>query len=100
MLDQDMSRRALLKGGGAALAGLAAAGPRPAPRSPPSRARRSSPGSTRRRPRSPSPGLLDWEELDSWITADDQFFIVNHYGQPAVDAAAWRLASAAWSRSR
>jgi DMSO/TMAO reductase YedYZ molybdopterin-dependent catalytic subunit len=37
-------------------------------------------------------GLLRWEQLDSYLTPTDQFFSVVHYGQPAVDAQAWRLA--------
>jgi DMSO/TMAO reductase YedYZ molybdopterin-dependent catalytic subunit len=93
---QDVSRRTLLKGGGAAFAGLTVlrvAGPahafpggrgdevvvpwldRPAP--------------------NPVPEVivrqLDWEALDSWRTPRDQFFVINHYGQPAVDPATWRL---------
>lgn len=34
---------------------------------------------------------LDWEELDTWITANDTFFTVKHFGQPTVDAASWTL---------
>ena len=34
---------------------------------------------------------LDLRELRSWITPTDQFFGVQHYGVPKVDAAAWRL---------
>jgi DMSO/TMAO reductase YedYZ molybdopterin-dependent catalytic subunit len=34
---------------------------------------------------------LVWEELDSWITPNDQFFTIKHFGQPSVDAQAWRL---------
>jgi DMSO/TMAO reductase YedYZ molybdopterin-dependent catalytic subunit len=35
--------------------------------------------------------LLQWEELDSWITPTDEFFAVNHYNWPVVDAETWRL---------
>ena len=35
---------------------------------------------------------LEWEQLDSYLTPNDRFFTVAHYGQPAVDAATWRLA--------
>ena len=34
---------------------------------------------------------LDWEALDSWLTPPDQFFVINHYGQPALNAEDWRL---------
>lgn len=35
--------------------------------------------------------LLDWEALDSWITPPDQFFSVAHYGYPEVAVDDWRL---------
>jgi DMSO/TMAO reductase YedYZ molybdopterin-dependent catalytic subunit len=34
---------------------------------------------------------LRWEDLDSWITPNDQFFTIKHYNQPVLDAATWRL---------
>ncbi len=34
---------------------------------------------------------LDWEALDSWITPNDRFFRIAHYGWPEIDAAGWRL---------
>ena len=96
MENYDLSRRTLLKSGGSALAGLtvlrlagparAFAGPsgdevipwldQPAP--------------------NPIPGnvgnLLKWEELDSWLTPTNNFFFVNHYGEPAVlDESTWRV---------
>src|SRR6059036_2541713 len=37
---------------------------------------------------------FDLRELRSWITPTDQFFGVQHYGVPKVDAAAWRLETA------
>ena len=30
---------------------------------------------------------LRWEQLDSWLTPNDKFFGVGHYGWPAIDAA-------------
>ena len=91
-----MSRRTLLKGGSAAFAGLTVlrvAGPAHA-----------FPGGHRdevvipwldRPAPNPVPEVivrqLDWEALDSWRTPRDQFFVINHYGQPAVDATTWRL---------
>ncbi len=35
--------------------------------------------------------LLQWEDLDSWITPKDHFFSVSHYGHPQIDAEAWQL---------
>ncbi len=34
---------------------------------------------------------LVWEELDSWITPNDKFFTIQHFGQPTIDTQAWRL---------
>jgi DMSO/TMAO reductase YedYZ molybdopterin-dependent catalytic subunit len=93
-MTQDMSRRTLLKGGGAALAGLSAlqvAGP--------AHAFPGEPGEDvipwlDQPPPAPFPGdpkFLKWEQLDSFFTDPDNFMIVSHYDTPAVDATAWRL---------
>ena len=34
---------------------------------------------------------LVWEQLDSWITPNDQFFVIKHFNEPMLDAADWRL---------
>jgi DMSO/TMAO reductase YedYZ molybdopterin-dependent catalytic subunit len=34
---------------------------------------------------------LVWEELDSWVTPNDKFFTIKHFGQPDVDMPAWSL---------
>src|SRR5690606_39429709 len=34
---------------------------------------------------------LDWETLDSWITPNDEFFIIKHYDEPVIDASTWAL---------
>ncbi len=34
---------------------------------------------------------LHWEDLDSWLTPNDQFFTIAHYDKPALDASSWRL---------
>ena len=43
----------------------------------------------------PVPEILDnqlqWEAVDSWITPNDQFFGVAHYGRLELDAADWSL---------
>ncbi len=87
---QDFDRRTLLKGGGAAFAGLTVmkvAGP--------AHAFPGHPGEEEVLPwldQPPtSPDQLVWEELDTWFTPADDFFIVNHYNQPKLAAADWRL---------
>jgi DMSO/TMAO reductase YedYZ molybdopterin-dependent catalytic subunit len=46
-------------------------------------------------PENPAPdavrNLLRWQELDSWITPNDEFFAVNHYNWPTIDERAWTL---------
>lgn len=37
------------------------------------------------------PRQLDWEQLGSWITPNDRFFVVAHYGVPEVEAGTYRL---------
>ncbi len=45
----------------------------------------------------PDPGVrerlnvLNWEEVDSWITPTDQMFRVGHYGSPAIKEEDWNL---------
>lgn len=34
---------------------------------------------------------LDWEQVDSWITPADQFFVIKHFNQPELDEADWLL---------
>ena len=35
--------------------------------------------------------LLEWEELDTWITPARDFFSVSHFGHPVIDEQDWRL---------
>jgi DMSO/TMAO reductase YedYZ molybdopterin-dependent catalytic subunit len=35
--------------------------------------------------------LLQWEQLDSWITPNDKFFSVGHYNKPSIDEKNWTL---------
>lgn len=35
--------------------------------------------------------LLDWSKFDSYITPNDQFFNVSHYGKPEFDISSWKL---------
>src|SRR5215218_4769859 len=97
-----MSRRALLKGGGAAFAGLTVmqvAGP--------AHAFPGHPGDEvipwlDQPAENPVPEIvprqLVWEQLDSWLTPAEEFFIVSHYGNPAVDPADYRLSIAGLAR--
>jgi len=34
---------------------------------------------------------LDWEKLDSWITPDDQFFVIKHFNLPELEESDWHL---------
>ncbi len=34
---------------------------------------------------------LDWEQLDSWLTPPDQFFVIKHYDEPSLNERDWRL---------
>ena len=96
METQDISRRTLLKDGGAALAGLTVlqvAGPTQVL------------GQTTgevipwldQPPPNPVPpanvgNLLRWESLETRLTPAQNFFFVNHYGQPdGLDEASWRV---------
>ena len=95
MQSHEFSRRSLLKGGGAAIAGLSAlqvAGPAGAFNG--DGGGEVIPWLDQPDP-NPVPGdvgkLLDWEALESWLTPADNFFTINHYGFPTVDAGAWRL---------
>ena len=92
-----MSRRTLLKGGGASLAGLTVI------RRWRARRTRSRAGAGEHALASTSPHrfppparagvrkLLDWEELDSRLTPADDFFVVSHYAKPCIAAQDWRL---------
>jgi DMSO/TMAO reductase YedYZ molybdopterin-dependent catalytic subunit len=90
-----MSRRTLLKGGGAAVAGLSAlqiAGPAHAfPGGP---GEQVIPWLDQPAP-NPVPkvvqNLLVWEHLDSWVTPADNFFVVSHYGNQSLTEAGWSL---------
>lgn len=118
MKQDNVSRRSVLKGGGAALAGLTVmqvAGP---PQAFPAQSRHDEPiawddeqdDSSQalmnsvgqvipwldQPPPSPFPdnvgNTLMWEELNSWHTPNNDFFFVNHYGQPdGLDEATWRV---------
>jgi DMSO/TMAO reductase YedYZ molybdopterin-dependent catalytic subunit len=92
---QDVSRRSLLKGSGAAFAGLTVlqvAGPAPAF----AQAEEEVVPWLDQPPPSPLPPTAErqqlvWEELDAWRTAPDDLFVVNHYNEPEIAGSDWRL---------
>ncbi len=95
---QDVSRRAVLKGGGAALAGVTVwqvAGPAQAmPQLPGEEPEEVIPWLDQRTEPPPGavlPNQLVWEDLDSWYTPADNFFVVSHYNQPALTGRDWQL---------
>jgi DMSO/TMAO reductase YedYZ molybdopterin-dependent catalytic subunit len=115
MEHRDVSRRTLLKGGGAALAGLSVAGPAHAFQRDDDREQHAwddgqpdpsqslgQPGDVvlpwlDQRPGDPPPNIagsqLVWEELDSWLVPPEKFHYVAHYGVPTsgLDAGSWRV---------
>ena len=118
MEHRDVSRRTLLKGGGAALAGLSlqVAGPARAFQRDDDREQHAwddehqpdpsqslgRPGDVvlpwlDQRPGAPPPNIagsqLVWEELDSWLTPPEKFHYVAHYGVPTsgLDAGSWHV---------
>lgn len=117
MEHRDVTRRTLLKGGGAALAGLSlqVAGPAHAFQRDDDREQHSwdndqpdpsqslgQPGDVvlqwlDQPPGAPDPNIagsqLVWEDLDSWLTPPEKFHYVAHYGVPTsgLDAGSWRV---------
>ena len=99
MEQHEVSRRAVLQGG-AALAGLAFLGFPGAAAAFPSRPGEEVVPWLDQPPPNPVPEAvgqqLVWEALDSWVTPNEKFFTVNHYGMQTITAReaaqGWRLA--------
>jgi DMSO/TMAO reductase YedYZ molybdopterin-dependent catalytic subunit len=96
MTPSAISRRRLVQQGGAALAGLSVlrvAGPTYAFQTPVTG--EVIPWLDQPEP-NPVPEVivqqLDWEQLDSWLTPPDQFFVIKHFNQPELNESDWRLA--------
>ncbi len=90
-----ISRRTLVKQGGAALAGLSVlrlAGPTHAFRG--QSGGEVIPWLDQPEP-NPAPEAivqqLEWEQLDSWITPNDQFFVIKHFNEPQLREDDWHL---------
>jgi DMSO/TMAO reductase YedYZ molybdopterin-dependent catalytic subunit len=90
-----LSRRTALKGGAAALAGLSVlrlSGPVHAFQTPAA-------GEVipwlDQPAENPVPDVivqqLTWEDLDAWITPNDEHFVIKHFNEPALTEADWRL---------
>ena len=95
MQAQSISRRTLLKGTSAALTGLALLN-----QAWPSQSAFAQAGDEvlpwiDQPAENPVPQILDnplnWEDVDSWYTPNDQFFSIAHYNRPEIDAATWQL---------
>ncbi|MBE7551571.1 MAG: molybdopterin-dependent oxidoreductase [Anaerolineales bacterium] len=94
MQHPTLSRRELLVAGGATLATLALFNARFATAAP------LQPGDEvlpwlDQPEENPVPEVIDnqlvWEKLDSWITPNEQFFGIAHYGWPEIDPSQWQL---------
>jgi len=34
---------------------------------------------------------MTWEDLDSWITPNEDFFVIKHFAEPVIEEATWNL---------
>jgi len=95
MTPSSISRRTLVKQGSAAVAGISVlrvAGPTYAFQTPVTG--EVIPWLDQPEP-NPAPEAivrqLEWEQLDSWITPTDQFFVIKHFNEPQLNENDWRL---------
>ena len=95
MAQPELTRRRLMQQGGAALAGLSVlrlAGPTYAFQTPVGG--EVIPWLDQPEP-NPVPDVivrqLEWEQLNSWLTPPDQFFVIKHFDQPTLNERDWRL---------
>ena len=95
MAPSDMTRRRLLQQGGTAIAGLSVLRlARPAHAFQTPVGGEVIPWLDQPEP-NPVPEVivrqLEWEQLDSWLTPPDQFFVIKHYNEPTLTETDWRL---------
>lgn len=94
MSNPSMSRRELLAAGGATLATLALLNTRFV-HAAPLRADDEVLPWLDQMAENPVPEVIKdqlvWEELDTWITPNEAFFGIGHYGWPEIDAGKWNL---------
>ena len=95
MQNLTLSRRQLLAAGGATVATLALLNNRFAQAAPLRQGDEVIPWLDQPA-ENPVPQIIDnqqtWEDLGEWITPNDKFFGIGHYGFPEIDAATWSLA--------
>jgi DMSO/TMAO reductase YedYZ molybdopterin-dependent catalytic subunit len=95
MQNPTLSRRELLVAGGATLATMALLNSRLASAAPLQQGDEVIPWLDQPE-ENPVPEVIDnqlvWEELDSWITPNNKFFGIAHYGWPEIDPDQWQLA--------
>lgn len=94
MQKPTLTRRELLIGGGATLATLALLNSRLASAAPLRQGEEVLPWLDQPE-ENPVPEVIDnqlvWEEVDSWITPNEQFFGIAHYGWPEIETSQWQL---------
>jgi DMSO/TMAO reductase YedYZ molybdopterin-dependent catalytic subunit len=95
MQDRKLSRRELLVAGGATIATMALLNSRLAFAAPLRQGDEVLPWLDQPE-ENPVPEVIDnqlvWEEVDAWLTPNDKFFGIAHYGWPEIEASQWRLA--------
>lgn len=91
----DVSRRDIVMHGSAAVAGLAILHAASLARAYPMRPGEDIIPWLDQPPENPVPDVvanqLKWEESNSWLTPNDEFFSVAHYNRPQIDGSAWAL---------
>ncbi len=91
----EISRRALLKGTGAAMTGMALLNSTWFAQSASAQAGDEILPWLDQPAENPVPQVLttplQWEEVDSWVTPNDKFFSIAHYNRPEIDEQAWQL---------
>ena len=96
MISQDISRRQMLKQGGATLTGFALLQTSWLAQAFPNRPGEETMPWLDQAPANPSGeavvNLQPTEELASWLTPTDKFFQVAHYNKPVIDEKSWSLA--------
>jgi DMSO/TMAO reductase YedYZ molybdopterin-dependent catalytic subunit len=95
MNSHKLSRRELLRNSGIALAGLSLLDSAVSPRALHAQAGEEVLPWLDQPEENPIPqaiaNQLEWEQLDSWYTPNDEFFSIAHYNRPEVDESTWSL---------
>jgi DMSO/TMAO reductase YedYZ molybdopterin-dependent catalytic subunit len=94
MQNPTLSRRELLVAGGATLTTMALFSSRFAQAAPLKQGDVAIPWLDQPQENQEPEGIVSqlvWEELDAWLTPNDQFFGIAHYEWPQIDASQWRL---------